>query len=485
MPSTAPADLPTPLAAAVVLEAVQRLESKAPLDDAQALRAAFASRTTRSAQVLWRAWLLGQRLGLPQALAHWRQLCGLAAALLAAVMAGLGFGLARTALGEGRSINAVAAFMALLGPHMLALLLWLLVLALPGARHAGPPIGQLVLWLAARLPLRQETQALALPGAAFAVLRRHGLLGWLTGAISHGIWALALAITLAVLAFGFAFRAYALNWESTILEPGFFQAFVQATGLLPAWMGFAVPDAAAVAAAGAPVPGGAQHAWAWWLMGCVLAYGLLPRLLLLALCLWRWRTGLRRLDGWVDMGDPAVRRVAARLDALEPLPAVIDPEQRPPAGATTPVPGVHAPGTLVLLGFELPPEAPWPPLGLPAAITASPAWRSDGSAAARQDALARLARLRPEGLLVAVHAPSSPDRGTARFLRAAQAQAGRMALLLWPADAPAPAMARWRQWLLAEGLDAVPALADAAGLAAWAAGPDGPDRLDAPEGGAP
>ena len=64
----------TPLAPAVVLEAVQRIEAAGPLDDQAALQQAFRTRPTRAAQVAERGWLLGQRLGLPAELARWRHL---------------------------------------------------------------------------------------------------------------------------------------------------------------------------------------------------------------------------------------------------------------------------------------------------------------------------------------------------------------------------------------------------------------------------
>mgnify|MGYP003609268498 CR=1 FL=1 len=68
-PAAAP---PSPLATALVLDAVQRIEAAGPLDDASALRQAFDTRPTRAAQVRQRAWLLGQRLGLQAELARWR-----------------------------------------------------------------------------------------------------------------------------------------------------------------------------------------------------------------------------------------------------------------------------------------------------------------------------------------------------------------------------------------------------------------------------
>ena len=469
----------TPLAIAVVLEAVQRIEADGPLDDQAVLQQAFRTQSTRAAQVAERGWLLGQRLGLPAEWARWRQLCVWVLLVLALGLTFAGLGTARAVLGEGRSINAVAAFVSLLGLHAVMLVVWLLGVLLSPARWGSPALGRLVLWLTARLPLERGPHALTLLQAITAVLRRQRLLVWLTGALSHGIWTLAFALMLAVLAFGFAFHAYTLTWETTILSASFFQRFVQITGALPALLGFAVPDAAAVQTVGNRLAGAAdvrawvdatsQREWAWWLMGCVVVYGLLPRALLAAFCAWRWRGGVRRLQP-VDMADPYVRRIVQRLDALEPPPEVIDPERRVsdpdrPAPSSAP-PG--APGSLAIVGFELPPEAPWPVPGLP--VGALPPERIAGSASERQAVIARLAHVRPESLLLVVQATASPDRGTARFVREAAAQVGRTALLLAGGEAvPEAAARRWRDWLRAEGFQAVWVVESAPAAVDWMA----------------
>ena len=447
----------SPLATALMLDAVQRIEADGPLDDQPALRQAFATQPTRAAQVQERAWLLGQRLDLPHEWARWRQMGWLAVAALALLMAFTGLGLARAVLGEGRSINAVAAFVSLLGLHAVMLLIWFVALALSHGRWA-PPLGRAALWLTARLPFERGPHAPVLLHSFTAVLQRQRLLGWLTGAISHGIWTLAFVITLAVLAFGFAFHAYTLTWETTILSADFFQRFVQITGALPALLGFAVPDAAAVQRVGNAAVSANQREWAWWLMGCVVVYGLLPRALLAALCLWRWRAGTRRLQGQVDMADPYVLRLVQRLDALEPPPEVIDPERPAPFSAapkrSSLPPG--APGSLAVIGFELPPEVPWPLPDLPEST--EPPQRIAGSANERQAVLAQLAQSRPESLLLVVHAAASPDRGTARFVREAMREAGRTALLLNGNEGGAR---RWRDWMVSAGFEAL-ALAESA-----------------------
>ncbi|MGP1425936.1 MAG: DUF2868 domain-containing protein [Ottowia sp.] len=496
----APAD--TPLAQAVIAQAVQGLESTGWLDDAGALRQAAREKPgERPAQYLRRAWLLGERLGLTQALEQARAALGLALIALALAVALAALGLERAALGAERTINAAAALAALLGPHLLALAVWLAALMRPWRRPqagGGALLGQMA-WrlsrqmaqriarrMASRASRRQThsgANAARLLDASAAVLQRLRLWPWLLGGISHGIWALAFALALALLLFDFAFRAYSLTWETTILSSHAFAAFVQASGWLPAQLGFTVPgDAAVQQALAASAPASAtlassaaaanQSAWAWWLMGCVFTYGLLPRALLAAFCLWRWRQGLGRLvqpDAALPEGSPEaelhVRQVFARLDAL--APAVVMDAERPAPDRKSSKRSAHAASAApALIGFELPPELPWPP-----ALPAGPALRIlnvDGSSTQRQAALDELAARPPAALLLACHASASPDRGAARFLREAARHAPRTALWLVPADEAAQAghAARWQNWLRAEKPGAA-LLASKASALAW------------------
>jgi hypothetical protein len=477
MPDSSPDPQPTPLAAAIVAEAVRRLEQDGPLDDAAELQQAFHSRDTRAAQFAERAWLLGRRLGLPRELARWRQLAGWTVGGFALLMALAALATARALLAPDGSINAIAAFASLLGWHALMLLAWLLGLLWGGRRAGNLTLGRAALGLAARLPLERGQHAPLLARATASVLRHARLWPWLTGWLSHTVWALSFVIVLVVLLFGFSFHAYRLTWETTILSASFFERFVAVTGSLPALLGFAVPDAAAVqqvgnAAAQAAGVDAGQSAWAWWLIGCVTVYGLLPRVLLAALSGWRWYRGQERLLR-PDGADPYVRAVLARLDALEPPPRVLDAEQPwqsgPPAAAAQP-------GTargVALLGFELPPEIAWPPPAL--AGLAAPVLQVPGSAAERAAALAGLRDAAPAALVLAVHAAASPDRGTARFLRDAEALAGRAAVLLLAADGTVTPSAarRWGDWLQAEGFTAWTLLPDAPTAHDWVASAHG------------
>ncbi|NLX16178.1 MAG: DUF2868 domain-containing protein, partial [Ramlibacter sp.] len=260
------------------------------------------------------------------------------------------------------------------------------------------------------------------------------------------------------------FHAYRLSWETTILSDDFFRGFVHLTGWLPAQLGFPLPDAASVHAAGLG-EGGDQRAWAWWLMGCVVVYGLIPRLLLAVLCLLAWRWAQSRLQ--VDLSDPYVRRLLARFEALDPPPEVIDPERDAPLQSSryTHDPAA-APGEPALIGFELPPDWPWSPASLQ---PDDRCWQQNlsGSSEERAALLQKVQELHPARLLVAVWAGSSPDRGTARLLRDLQAASGAT-LALWlqgPQATDAQAQQRWQQWLQASELQAPVWSQDAQALA--------------------
>ncbi len=452
------------LAQIAVARAVQQIEQAGPLDDGEAMRAAFAAGNDREQRLLARAWHLGQRLGLDRAWARWRQLGGWVVLGLAALVVLGAWSLAQLVLGESRQVNAVAAFVSLLGLHALTLLAWCLGLLLPWPTGGGA-LGRSALVVTARLPLDRGPHAIELLRATTEVLRRARLAPWAFGGISHTIWALSFTVLLAGLAFAFSLRAYRLTWETTILTPEFFVQFVRATGWLPSQLGFALPDAASLLRPDAP---GADHrAWAWWLIGCVAVYGWAVRVLCALLSWGMWRQGGARLR--LDLVEPYHRRLLARFDAMEPA-VVVDAEQRAAtvsAVATSPRIAVD-PAARAVIGFELPPESTWPPFEPAAGVAMT---RIEGSQEERASVLQHLAATRPGRLLVVCQGTSSPDRGTARFLREASGDAGLCRVLLTGALRGADT-ARWRAWLHETELAQRIALdTDAAAASAWITSP--------------
>ena len=452
---------PSALSGAVVTEAVRLVEEAGPLDDAAAMRQAAAARTSLPSRIAHRADLLGRRLELDHELARMRQWSPWVGAGLVLLIVVAGLGLAGSVVGgSDRRINIMAALLSLLGAHLLTLAAWLLGLLLP-LRAPRASFGWLWMTLTARVAGGRRGQAPLLMRAFTRLLQQARLLTWALGLASHGIWALSFVVVLGAMLFALAFHRYTLSWETTILEPQFFLQAVQALGRIPAWFGFATPDASAVLTPRADDMAG-QRAWAWWLTGCIAVYGLLPRALLLMLSAAMWQ--LRKRDLQPALDAPYYRQLAVRFEALAPA-AIIDAD---PGVTHAPAPP-RATGTtdaLIVAAYELPTDDAWPPTGVPDTATVL---RVDGSAADRRMLLDTAARLRPRATLLACRAAASPDRGTERLLRELLAHCGDCRLWLvrdadTPASPDAAAAARWRQWLEDCGLARITAhdtLADA------------------------
>ena len=428
----------------ILLRAVQRLEPDGQaLDDVVALHQAHAECLNPRDRLIARAALLAREHGLTQALADWRARLpwlALGAALLVGL---LSYGLVNAVVGHDRQINAVAALLAVLGPHALSLLLWFIGLL------AGGSASGITGWAAEALSRGMGPSRVVLAATLDVLGRQRGLGVWAFGVLNHAIWSMALLLTLAGLGFAFSFLAYRLTWETTILEPGFFASFARLSGWLPGLMGFPTPD----------VTGNDNRGWALWLMGCTLVYGLLARLVFLSLSALRTRSLLRGLT--LDTSDPSVRPLLTRFAALDAATELLDLEQ--PGGSNKSARGLV--GNAVwqgraAVGFELPEALAWP-----AALAASPQVRTTGSADEKRALLARLNDAAPARLLLLCHGPSSPDRGAERFIRAALQTAGSGALLLMAADAAG--VRRWRDWVAETGLPLHAVFDDAEAAQQW------------------
>lgn len=386
-------------------EAVRlREEHAGPLDDAEANRQARAQGGQLPELIEYRALWLARRDGLIDALRHWRQGARLAGFALVLLALFTGAGLALAALGDGvRPVNVFWALGSLLGLNLLTLLGWLLGFVFAG--DTGGALGRLWLWLSEKLA--RDARAVQLAPALLAVLEQRRLGRWLLGLGVHGLWLVAMSSALLALLALLATRRYGFVWETTILGEGAFISLTQALGTLPSLLGFSVPDIDQIRASGA-LAGGAEAArqsWAGWLVGVVLIYGLLPRLLLAVFCLWRWRRGRAQLQ--LDLQLPAYRLLRERLQPSSERLGVSDaaPEQ------------LHAPGTgaqldgsegAVLVAIELDPSHPWPPK-LPKSVAAAGVLDDREQ---RRRLLEQLTRFPPQRLAIACDPRRSPDRGT-------------------------------------------------------------------------
>lgn len=381
------------------------------------------------ARIIARAREIGARWGMDESIRRWVARERMVAWVLGAVAVLAGFGAALAVLGDGgRPVNVLWALGGLLGVHLLSLTAWFVALGMTGGRSGGVP-GKLWQTIAARFSAGGNAEAV---GRARLRLHARGRFGhWWLGAVTHGFWLMLLLGMLLGLLGGLALRRYGFVWETTILPATVFEGLVASLGWLPSLMGFPVPDADLVRASGdvGLTTEAARRTWSMWLVGCLLTYGLLPRLGLWAVCSWKVAAGRRSLRLYPD--DPAFSGLAERLAPPSERIGVSDaaPARLETAHVVAPHP---ASGAAMAVGIELDSaRVPWPP-GLPSAV------RDGGIVDSREQrarVLAAIEASTPARLLVVCDPRLSPDRGSLSLIASMSVHAGACAVWLAGADA--------------------------------------------------
>ncbi|WP_283737792.1 DUF2868 domain-containing protein [Alcaligenes faecalis] len=397
-----------------LVEAIRLRETLwGPVEDLSESRRARAAGGSFAQRVSARALALARRDGLEQAWTRWWRIARLLLIAMAVLALLAGAGTAAGALGDGsRAVNVVTAVGALLGLHALTFIFWLFSLVWSGkGAGTGSWAGDAWWWLSRRFV---KGDASLVPQAFAAVLARRGSQSWLAGLISHSLWVLAFLSALSTLLLLLASRRYHFNWETTLLTPDTFVWLVEGLGALPSLLGFAQPDTLTIRSSDGlqVLDAQAQALWSSWLLGAVVTYGLLPRVLALAWSLWQWRKHTARLS--LDDSLPGLAELRPRLMPVSE-PTGVDELASPDRVAriqsqpSTPL----AANALCVVGLELPPEQSWPPAFMQAQM--QDLGRVD-SRAERLDILGRLQSASPRHLLMVCDAAQTPDRGVVATL---------------------------------------------------------------------
>lgn len=373
-----------------------------------------ASPDTES-RILLRADRLGQREGWRNALLDWRDHARTTLLIFALIALFSGFASAMALMSSTeRPVNVIWVLGGLLGVHLFSLMLWLAGLFTDrdnGERGASALLGRAWCWMSERLGGRANRKA-SIGTSFMLLLARHHLMRWLTGSISHLLWILALLGALTGLWIALATQRYSFVWETTILPADVFVGLTAALSSLPALLGFNVPDADMVRASGEAVlqDEATRQAWSSWLLGCLIAYGLLPRLLLFSICHVAWLRGKSRMR--LDFSLPGYAQLRARLSPASAPIGIVDHDpktlQRRHLTRHAPRGDSHTLMVGLELGSDLgwPPETPWETM----------AWPVVESRDERHRLLEHLDQQPPGRLLVAIDARLSPDRGTLGYL---------------------------------------------------------------------
>jgi hypothetical protein len=409
-----------------------REEHWGPLEDQEAVRQVRLANGPIENRVLLRARIIARRDALDKRVAEWRRGAIFAAVLL--LISGVlgGTSAAWGALGDGtRVVNIVWALSAILGVHALTFLLWLASFA-TGSTTMGASLGHAWLWLTRKLA--RGPNAGLLPQALLALLTRGDATRWLFSTISHLIWLTALSAALVTMLAVLSTARYHFAWATTLLAPETFVSLTQALGWLPARLGFPLPNADSVRLSDGVhvLPSTTQAQWAWWLIGVVVVYGVLPRLLAEIVSLLRLRGALNRLH--IDMALPGYVVLRTRLQpAVESLrqegiaPTPDTPHSLYISAHDIPPTGDQA----VLAGVELPLDIDWPPPNVPTSVRVVSNLDSREQRHALLDALASAPAHR---LLIACDTRQTPDRGTLALIADLAAKAAQTRVWLLTAQ---------------------------------------------------
>ncbi len=395
------------------------------LDDPAAEAAARQAGGDLEQRIVSRANTLALAPDLAQAL---RQLRGavlvvLAIALLLAVVGGAAT--ARAALGNSGEANFFWVLGGILGVHCLTLLAWLgLMLVRPGAL-AGGSLGGVVFSLGQRISQRLHEGPVQLAAVrAVASVFSQGFVGrWTLSAISHALWLGFLLGSLVMVLLVLSTHQFTFVWETTILSERSYVPLTRGIASLPEFLGFTTPDIGQIRASRGGLPeaasAGIGEAWAGLLVGAVVVYGLLPRLVLLVLSVGLARRSARRFR--LDISLPGFARLESRLMPTATNLGVVDAEPDPVPFDAGAVAGIaprrsRGHGPVAVLGLELDvPAANWPP------TLAGIEWLDLGMVDSRDDRRRVKEQLAtaltpPRLIAVVCSALNTPDRGVRAFI---------------------------------------------------------------------
>ena len=291
---------------------------------------------------------------------------------------------------------------------------WLFAIFLPWNtdKTTGIGVSQLWLWLSRRIVKGPDQTVLLNAFLSFLIKQR--LWRWVMSLINHAAWLIGLSAMVVTLLVLLAAKRYSFNWETTLLEPENFVLIIQSLGWVPGLLGFSTPSAEMIRLSDGlqVVPAEVQVQWSSWLVGCVLVYGVLPRLCALVVSGWVFKQRFSQVGVEVDQaGLIELRQRLMPASEYVGIDATAGLDLVPQAKVSKQLPSIEAP-TLVI-GIELSLEQEWPPTPLPTR------WSDAGLVDSREQRAALLAQLSTqhyEHVVLCVDAQQTPDRGVMAWL---------------------------------------------------------------------
>ncbi|MDC8444380.1 MAG: DUF2868 domain-containing protein [Nitrosomonas sp.] len=318
----------------------------------------FVQRLTRRADLLMRDNGLEAVIAKPQ---QQFKYAGWTSLIVAAILGGMAAG---NAVSESHTLNIYWLLAVLLGFNLVSLILWVIGISFRLQSLSSGVAAQLASWASFRRKDTEETTE-SLASRAWWESCLTGAVGkWRISMLTHQFWLAYLAAGLILLILLMMAKQYNFVWGTTLLSESSLPRLTESLSRPLQVIGLEMPDShqISISRMGESMQDPeTRAAWARFLIGVLLVYGLLPRLIVLtfSVVMLRWAERGFRLDlylpYYVELRQRLMTRgTASKVIDADPLagmepPKIVHPRQTYllPAGA-------HA------LGIELDDQTCWP-----------------------------------------------------------------------------------------------------------------------------
>ncbi len=395
-------------------------------------------------ELLWlRAKCLVEQHNLCLLLTRAARLSRHAGAFISLVAAFLGALGSIYAITDSQTINIYWLLLVLLGFNFISMLLWLAGIGLHIEGLTSGMLTRLTNWLAERLKNKSRISDTGNNNISLQADRAwldgnfSGAIGkWHLSKMTHQLWLVYLFTGLVFLVLLLMFRQYDFVWGTTLLSDNVFIKMTDILSMPLQLLGFTTPSPELVLDART---GSLQSAtvktftveqryhWAQFLLGSLLCFGIVPRLLL-----WSWSTiMLRRARNLftLDYYLPYYINLRQRLMPLASHSEIVDADTSPPATSETqlktPVP--HAlPAETQWVAVELSDNMSWPLTSINITYDLGQVTNRDSL----KHILQHLQGRKHAPLAVAVSSARAPDRGIQRTINSLMANSSQRWLVL-------------------------------------------------------
>ncbi len=318
---------------------------------------------------------------------------------------------ASQAVSDSSTLNIYWLLAVLLGFNLISLLLWISGIILNLQSLSSGIVAQLASWLPYRH--KKDPTIASLASHAWWESCLTGDVGkWRISALTHKFWLTYLTAGVVLLILLMLAKQFNFVWGTTLLPDSTLPRLTQILGTPLEAIGLKIPDDPQTVASRVGVAkqdAAARTAWATFLIGSLLVYGVLPRFLLLGLCVVMQRWSERRFR--LDLYLPYYIELRQRLMAREVQVKVIDADPNAgnkPTEVARPPENNAIPSNAQAFGIELDDATHWPE---------TVACRLNIVDQETHDEAIALIKNLKTPLLIGVAAHRLPDRGVQRLIK--------------------------------------------------------------------